>query len=356
MSLILDSGAFGVFNKGEIIELDDYINFCINHPKCSYFVNLDKMPKSSNSSKILTEQDLNESAETSWKNLERMSQYIPKEKLITVFHQGEHFEYLHKMFSNYSYIGLSFATYRRSSKTNRIQWLNKCKKILSQRKFPKVHGFGITAFPILKAFPWHSVDSASWIYEANCGNIFVPATAAKNKFDYTQAPHLLAVSDTNPITSGQNLTWSDMSPAFAHHVKQWLDLNKMAIGSWTQKTIEDGYKLIRGKERWHNPYPKLKNKGKGFGFLDIPELKKRVIIIQKKGIRTDDQFRKKLNIKFYIKINEHLPIKYIYLAGLIGKDSKKICPTIPNRLLSFAQVRNRKEAQDSLAWHMEHTE
>ena len=357
MPLILDSGAFCVFSRGETIELNEYIKFCIEHPKCSYYVNLDKMPgKKGAINKALTTQDFNEAAEVSWNNLKNLSQYIPKEKIITVFHQGEDFEYLNRMLdNNYSYIGLGFAVYRQASQTNKIAWLMQCKSILDKYKiFPKVHGFGITSLPVLQSFPWHSVDSAAWIHEANCGNIFVPAQA-RGEFDFTQAPYLLAVSDTNPITSGRNLTWSDMTPNFAQGVKDWICKNQMPIGTWTQKTVTEGYKLKRGKERWWNPYPKLVNKGKGFGILDIPEAKRRVIIIKEKGIRTDDQFRKQLNARYLFKINESLSIDYLYLAGLVGKNSKHICPEIPNRLLSYAHIRNRKEAQDSLAWHMEHT-
>jgi hypothetical protein len=38
----------------------------------------------------------------------------------------------------------------------------------------KVHGFGITAIPIMERYPWHSVDSSSWIQSAAFGGIITP--------------------------------------------------------------------------------------------------------------------------------------------------------------------------------------
>jgi hypothetical protein len=38
----------------------------------------------------------------------------------------------------------------------------------------KVHGFGITAIPIMQAYPWYSCDSSSWIQSAAFGGIILP--------------------------------------------------------------------------------------------------------------------------------------------------------------------------------------
>jgi len=38
----------------------------------------------------------------------------------------------------------------------------------------KVHGFGITAIPIMERYPWCSVDSSSWIQSAAFGSIVTP--------------------------------------------------------------------------------------------------------------------------------------------------------------------------------------
>jgi hypothetical protein len=38
----------------------------------------------------------------------------------------------------------------------------------------KVHGFGITAIPIMEAYPWYSCDSSSWIQTAAFGGITTP--------------------------------------------------------------------------------------------------------------------------------------------------------------------------------------
>ena len=60
----------------------------------------------------------------------------------------------------------------------------------------KVHGFGITAIPIMERYPWWSVDSSSWIQSAAFGSIITPDKGT------------IFVSDKSPsrFNAGQHIT------------------------------------------------------------------------------------------------------------------------------------------------------
>ena len=92
------------------------------------------------------------------------------------FHAGEDERYLEWYISNYEYITLGGMV---GSSTKQLMiWLDRIwERYLtdgSGRPRIKVHGFGITAVPIMRAYPWFSCDSSSWIQSAAFGSIIMP--------------------------------------------------------------------------------------------------------------------------------------------------------------------------------------
>lgn len=59
----------------------------------------------------------------------------------------------------------------------------------------KVHGFAMTAFSLMRRYPWYSVDSSSWIKVASYGRVFVPRKDVHGKWDWGAAPHPFSISD-----------------------------------------------------------------------------------------------------------------------------------------------------------------
>ena len=94
--IILDSGAFSVWTKGISIDINQYIDFCKQHPLISYYVNLDVIPGIPNKHKTVNKKTTEEAAQKSWENYQRMLEYFPIEKVIPVFHQNEDFKWLNK--------------------------------------------------------------------------------------------------------------------------------------------------------------------------------------------------------------------------------------------------------------------
>jgi hypothetical protein len=92
------------------------------------------------------------------------------------FHAGEDERYLEWYVQNYEYITLGGMV--GSSSKQLCIWLDRIwDRYLtdgSGRPRLKVHGFGITAIPIMERYPWHSCDSSSWIQTAAFGGIVTP--------------------------------------------------------------------------------------------------------------------------------------------------------------------------------------
>lgn len=164
MKIFLDSGAFSVWNKGEKINLDDYIEFIKKYEKdIDLIASLDVIPGRPNQKASLRDADA--AAQEGFRNYEKMlAAGIPTEKLLHTFHQGDPDIYLEKLVKLGGYIGVSPANDRTSEQ--RMNWMdNVCiPQILDGNGQPKVkfHGFAVTSPRLIFQYPWTSVDSNSW--------------------------------------------------------------------------------------------------------------------------------------------------------------------------------------------------
>lgn len=110
-----------------------------------------------------------------WQNQQRMEQHGAKP--LPCFHAGEDERYLEWYVQNYPYITLGGMV---GSSTKQLAvWLDRIwDRYLvdgSGRPRLKVHGFGITAIPLMERYPWWSCDSSSWIQSAAFGSIVTPS-------------------------------------------------------------------------------------------------------------------------------------------------------------------------------------
>lgn len=89
------------------------------------------------------------------------------------FHYGEDPRYLEHYVKNYSYITLGGMV--PISNKQLYYWLDEIwERYLidsSGNAKIKVHGFGLTSFPLMERYPWYSCDSSSWIQAASFGAI-----------------------------------------------------------------------------------------------------------------------------------------------------------------------------------------
>lgn len=149
--VIMDSGAFTAWTKGEVIDIDEYKTFCKTLPEHWVCVNLDVIPKTGS-----TKKDIQKCAEESLENYLYLKKDI--KNLLPVYHYGEKIEVLKKYMELTDYIGLSPAN-DTHEKVKRI-YLKSCFKVLGAKY--KTHGFGYSSIEGMKLFPFYSVDSHSY--------------------------------------------------------------------------------------------------------------------------------------------------------------------------------------------------
>lgn len=163
--VFLDSGAFSAYTLGVEIDLPTY---------CDYIKrNMDLWRVEDGVVMASVLDGIGDPLKT-YQNQMHMEQLGAKP--LPCFHAGEDERYLEYYVKNYEYITLGGMV--GSSTKQLCIWLDRMwERYLtdgSGRPRLKVHGFGITAVPIVERYPWYSVDSSSWIQSAAFGSIIDP--------------------------------------------------------------------------------------------------------------------------------------------------------------------------------------
>ncbi|MGA3115759.1 MAG: hypothetical protein ABSF90_15155 [Syntrophobacteraceae bacterium] len=193
--IIIDSGAFSVWNKGETIDFNKYLQYCMDNIKnATYVVNLDIIPGQPGDKNLrLMQSEVECSASEGYENYKKMIQAgIPKEKVIHVFHQGESWKWLEHMADEMTYIGLSPGNDR--SREEKIDWLMDCMKYVTDcdgRPIIKFHGFAVTSLKAVRLFPWASIDSSTWGIAAGLGRIMIPRRKGDGWWDFSSDTPLI---------------------------------------------------------------------------------------------------------------------------------------------------------------------
>jgi hypothetical protein len=138
--VFLDSGAFSAATLGEAIDIGEYAAYIErNAPYISLYANLDVIgdhEKTLANQRYLEERGL---------------------KPMPVFHAHEPWEVLEELAEQYDYIALGGIAIKGTGSF--APWIKRCFEIAGHRK---LHGFGVSNWLLLRAFPWESVDHTSW--------------------------------------------------------------------------------------------------------------------------------------------------------------------------------------------------
>lgn len=200
--IFLDSGAFSAYTLGVELKVSDY---------CDYIQrNRDILRVEDGVVMASVLDGIGDPLQT-WRNQYEME--LRGVKPLPCFHAGEDEKYLEHYVANYEYITLGGMV--GSSTKQLCIWLDRMwDKYLtdgSGRARIKVHGFGITAVPIMERYPWHSCDSSSWIQSAAFGSIVSPKHGPLN------------VSEKSPSRHDQGQHISNLSPIEQDYVFQMLE-------------------------------------------------------------------------------------------------------------------------------------
>ena len=200
--IFLDSGAFSAYTLGVSLSVADY---------CAYIDrNRDILRKEDGVIMASVLDGIGDPLQT-WRN--QLEMEMRGCKPLPCFHAGEDFRYLEHYVKNYEYITLGGMV---GSSTKALSvWLDRVWGNYltdgSGRPRLKVHGFGITAIPLMERYPWHSCDSSSWIQSAAFGSIVTPEWGP------------LSVSEKSPSRHDAGQHASTLSPIETEHVFRTLE-------------------------------------------------------------------------------------------------------------------------------------
>jgi hypothetical protein len=175
--VFIDSGAFSAKSLGVDIDINQY---------CDYIKrNLDIIRTEDDVVMASVLDGIGDPLKT-WQNQLYMESQGAKP--LPCFHFGEDERYLEWYIERYPYITIGGMV--RTKAEDVMQWLDRIwNKYLvdgSGRPKLKVHAFGVTTVSLMERYPWHSVDSSSWIQATAFGAI------------YTSEFGPIAVSDQSP--------------------------------------------------------------------------------------------------------------------------------------------------------------
>ena len=275
-NVLIDSGAFSAWNRGQVIDLDEYIAYCHDGiEKCEKqrknvrVVCLDVIPgkkgetanlgrKTGHKDVLKRNKDLiNDAARRGYENMMHM-----KEAGITpihVFHQGEDWMWLDKMLEQTDYIGISPANDLPSASRNK--WMESVFEYLYKNGCDhKTHGFAVNAYDIIKRMPWESCDAASWVLSAAYGNVFVPMKGYITP-DFSRKGHVLKISSRpgKPQEGKEEMLSPKFTTTVTPYMKELLEQTGYSL-----EEIQSDYnirKLLNARylklmQRWLNEYKK----------------------------------------------------------------------------------------------------
>lgn len=328
--IILDSGAFAVWNTGQSVDLDAYIKFALDnlHRHCA-IVNLDIIPGVPGDPKSLTPQAIEQAAQGGYTNWRTMLEAgIPNEWLCPVYHQGDDPKWLKRYIDEgVFYLGISPANDRTTDQ--RIRWMVRdvLPTLLDSEGKPKVrtHGFAVTSFKLMNFTQWYTVDSASWLRAAALGNIYCPNARG----NFADSPRLVSFSPRSPSRKERGKHHLTLSPTVRRQVDKYLaEEIKLPLGRYeiVPDPLPVDEKLGEG-QRWHDKDNRI------------------VMNVLEDGLITNHQFRFYANMKYLHKANEALEtVEHLFFAGSCTKP--KIEKQLGRRLVSYHDICTAKQSRD----------
>lgn len=164
-TIIIDSGAFSVWNSGKSIDRNELLNYYKTlkaYRSDLIFINLDVIPGKRGQKPSKAEADAACAAGLD-------NYYFFKKNgvdTLPVFHEDDNWDYLEIFKKETDYIAISPAN--DSSRQKRIKWLDGVYSNLKGNW--KTHGLAATAVPLLERYPFYSVDSINWKTSLLYGN------------------------------------------------------------------------------------------------------------------------------------------------------------------------------------------
>ena len=138
-----DSGGFSAMTQGATIDVNDYAAWVKRWQHLfNVYANLDVIGN----------------PDATWRNQQILHDHGLDP--LPVFHTGTDFSWLEHYVERYPYIALGGMVPYMKFPNKIMPWAIKCFKLAKGKSV--FHGFGATAWKVISALPWYSVDSSSW--------------------------------------------------------------------------------------------------------------------------------------------------------------------------------------------------
>jgi len=223
MKIMLDSGAYSAWRKGETLDLDTYIQFLHEHKHLlDDYVSLDVIGD----------------GEASWQNFKRMKEAGLDP--MPVYHAASPIKYLEKYLANSEYVGIGALT--ALSTAVRIKNLDMiwADYLTDDDGLPiaKFHGMGFTTTELIMRYPWWSVDSSTWLTTSRMGIILTPR-CVDGRFDYKKAPVRIEISSRSPHKKEDFGHFETLSIIERERVQSYFESYGFEIGESTWEGDEE---------------------------------------------------------------------------------------------------------------------
>jgi hypothetical protein len=161
--VFLDSGAFSAKSLGVDIDINAYCDYIKRN------IDIIKVEDGVVMASVLD--GIGDPLKT-WQN--QLYMEAQGAKPLPCFHFGEDERYLEWYVERYEYITIGGMV--RTKAEDVMQWLDRIwnRYLVDGAGRPKVkaHAFGVTTISLMERYPWHSVDSSSWIQATAFGSIY----------------------------------------------------------------------------------------------------------------------------------------------------------------------------------------
>ena len=215
--LMIDSGAYSAHMKGTFIDIDEYIDFIYeikeDFPHAVY-INLDVIEDGKGSYRnwmVMREQGL---------------------EPIPIWHVQTPIKYLKRYLEATNHIGIGAIA--NMSSARRMEALDRIwdRYLVGPDRMPlyKVHGMGITSFPLMRKYPWYSIDSTSWLQISMYGHILQPRRR-DGAWDFGSMPFKIGFSTKCSDQKHKNKHFKTMSPAEQKVLLQYLKEMGFELGT-----------------------------------------------------------------------------------------------------------------------------
>lgn len=216
--VMIDSGAFSAWRKKEAIDLQAYIAYI--HEILAVAKGHDVLP---------VNLDVIGDAPASYANwLEMRKQGLNP---LPVFHATTDTDYLKKYLHHTNYIGLG-AVARMGDARRKVLLDSLWRRFLtnsSSLPTVKVHGMGVTSFTLMRRYPWHSVDSVSWLTPSVFGHLYVAQRVA-GKWRFDLLPYTRDMSNKSGFRGKKGKHIETVGPKQRAQLQEYLDFIQIPYG------------------------------------------------------------------------------------------------------------------------------